>query len=116
MKLHGVRRLIVISMLEKARAVPMQAFSMNKSFCRRICVDRTRTRRQWNMRSYSDLDWLILRPTVLSNKPATGNIRIYSAGRDETAHTIIRADVAAFLVQQLISNEHLGRAVIIAND
>jgi hypothetical protein len=50
---------------------------------------------------------------VLNDHAATGNVKVFQ-GHD-TAHTITRADVAQFCVDQLTSDEHVGGAVTIAN-
>ncbi len=63
----------------------------------------------------SDLDWVILRPAFLSDDTATGNVRVFSAESGEKAHKITRADLAAFMIAQLSSDEHLHQAVAIAN-
>ncbi len=59
--------------------------------------------------SGSELDWVITRPAILTGKPATGDVRIFSAGNRDQAHSITRSDLAAFLVTQLTSDDHLGR-------
>lgn len=46
---------------------------------------------------------------------ATGDVRVYDPDSGEKAHTITRGDLAAFLVAQLTGDEHVGRAVTIAN-
>ena len=57
-----------------------------------------------------------MRPTILTDDPATGSVRTHDpADGDAQAHTITRADVAAFLVDQLTGDEHLHRSVTIAN-
>jgi len=63
----------------------------------------------------SNLDWVILRPAILNDDPATGNIRVFSAETGEKAHKITRADLAGFMVAQLSDNEHLHQAVTVAN-
>jgi len=63
----------------------------------------------------SESDWVITRPSVLTEKPATGDVRIFSVDNRDKAHSITRADLAAFLVAQLTSNDHLRQAVTIAN-
>ena len=64
----------------------------------------------------SRLDWIILRPAILSDDPAQGNVRVFEAGTGEKAHKITRSDLAAFMVAQLSSDEHLRQAVTIANN
>jgi NAD(P)H-binding len=63
----------------------------------------------------SELDWVITRPAILTEKPATGDVRIFSADNRSKAHSITRSDLAAFLVAQLTSDNHLRQAVTIAN-
>jgi uncharacterized protein YbjT (DUF2867 family) len=46
----------------------------------------------------SALDWTIVRPTVLNDKPARGRIRAPTDLSDTHGGTIARADVAEFVV------------------
>ena len=64
----------------------------------------------------SGLDWIILRPAILSDDPAKGDVRVFEAGTGEKAHKITRSDLASFMVAQLSSDEHLHQAVTIANN
>ena len=61
------------------------------------------------------LDWIIVRLPFLSDDPATGDVHVFSAESGETAHKLTRDDLAAFMVAQLSSDEHLHKAVAIAN-
>ncbi len=63
----------------------------------------------------SGLDWIIVRLPFLSDDPATGNIHVFSADSGEIAHKLTRADLAAFMVAQLSSDEYLQKAVAVAN-
>jgi NAD(P)H-binding len=63
--------------------------------------------------SASGIDFVIVRPAMLVDHAATGNVKVFQ-GHD-TAHKITRADVAQFCVDQLTSDEHVGGAVTIAN-
>jgi uncharacterized protein YbjT (DUF2867 family) len=63
----------------------------------------------------SDLDWAIVRPAILNDEPATGNVRVYTPESGDEARKITRADLASFLVAQLSTDEHLRHAVTIAN-
>jgi putative NADH-flavin reductase len=49
----------------------------------------------------SGLDWTIVRPGLLTNRPATGQYRVLTAPKDWRFGTISRADVADFLVRQV---------------
>ena len=60
----------------------------------------------------SNLDWVIVRPGGLTNGPATGD---YKAGVNVklTASQVSRADVAAFVLQQLDNDTYLRQAAAI---
>jgi putative NADH-flavin reductase len=115
MQRHGVRRLVVTSMVgegDSAANTPFYLKIMLATFLRGATPDKA------NMESTvsaSDLDWVITRPAILTEKPATGDVRIFSADSRDVAHSITRADLAAFLVAQLTSDDHLRQAVTIAN-
>jgi putative NADH-flavin reductase len=49
----------------------------------------------------SRLDWTIVRPTILTDGPRTGNYRVLVDPGDWTSGFISRADVADFLVKQI---------------
>lgn len=61
----------------------------------------------------SGLAFVIARPPMLSDDPETGSVRIITG--EAKGHRITRGDLAQFLVDQLRSDEHLGRAVVVAN-
>ena len=61
----------------------------------------------------STLDWIIVRPTVLNDKPARGRIRALTDLSGVHGGTISRADVADFVVQQLTSDIWLRKAPLI---
>ena len=56
----------------------------------------------------SDLDWLVVRPGVLTNGPATGEYRVLRRPGEWRNGIISRADVAHFIVGQLEA-DRLGR-------
>lgn len=64
----------------------------------------------------TDLEWTILRPPRLLDKPRTGKIRI---GVDRFAlkggSTISRADLADVAVRELESDEHIKKAIAVAD-
>lgn len=59
----------------------------------------------------SGLNWTIVRPTGLTNDPATGQIRVGSSGRGR----ISRADVAAFVLNQLVDDTSFSRSITISS-
>lgn len=62
----------------------------------------------------SDLDWTIVRVPMLFDGPATGQIRVGYVGKGVGAR-ICRADVAAFMLQQLTSDAHRQDAPVISH-
>lgn len=115
MQRHGVRRLVVTSMIGEGGS------KENATFYERLLVstflrgtDKDKAAMESAVEA-SDLDWIILRPALLSDDPATGNVRVFSAETSEKAHKITRADLAAFMVAQLSNNEYLHQAITIAN-
>lgn len=61
----------------------------------------------------STLDWTIVRPTVLNDKPARGDIKALTDLSFVHGGTIARADVAEFVVQQLAADTWLRKAPLI---
>lgn len=60
----------------------------------------------------SGLDWTVVRPTGLTDKPATGRRRALETGDGGTlGGTIPRADLAAFLLEVIADSSFVGRAV-----
>lgn len=62
----------------------------------------------------STLDWVIVRPTRLTNGPLLGTCRIIENYAGMSAK-ISRADLAAFMLAQLTSDQYLHRAPGITN-
>jgi uncharacterized protein YbjT (DUF2867 family) len=62
---------------------------------------------EWIIRS-SGLDWTIVRPGLLTNRPGTSRYRVLTASKDWRFGVISRADVADFLVRQVDNRELLG--------
>lgn len=59
----------------------------------------------------SGLDWIVVRPGGLTDKPATGD---YKVGFSVKAGQVARADVAAFLLQRTTDDTYLRQAVSIS--
>jgi putative NADH-flavin reductase len=56
----------------------------------------------------SGLDWTIVRPGLLTNRPATGQYRVLTKPRDWRFGVISRAGVADFLVRQIDDRALIG--------
>jgi uncharacterized protein YbjT (DUF2867 family) len=61
----------------------------------------------------SATDWVLVRPTVLNDKPARGSVRALTDLAGVHGGTIARADVAKFVVAQVTGDEWLRRAPLI---
>lgn len=115
MRRHGVRRLIVTSSIgvgvgDANTSVPVKV--VVATFLRASTVDKAGM--EAAVRA-SGLDWVITRPAVLSDRPATGDVRVLSTSSRAKAKTVTRADLATFLVAQLTGDDHLRAAVTVAN-
>jgi uncharacterized protein YbjT (DUF2867 family) len=62
----------------------------------------------------STLDWTIVRPMVLNDKPARGRIKALTDLSGVHGGTIARADVADFVVQQLAADTWLRKSPLIS--
>ena len=69
--------------------------------------------RQEDIIRQSGLDWVIVRPVVLNDKPATGLIQAATDLAGIHGGTISRADVAGFVVAQLTSDLWLRKTPLI---
>jgi putative NADH-flavin reductase len=114
MKSSGARRLIVISAFGVGDSVDQAGWFVEHvilpTLLRGSTEDKAAT--EAVVRA-SDIAFVIVRPAMLTDQAATGNVKIFQG--HETAHKITRADVAQFCVDQLTSDEHVGSAVTIAN-
>jgi putative NADH-flavin reductase len=69
---------------------------------------------EWIIRS-SGLDWTIVRPGLLTNRPATGQYRVLTVPNDWRFGTISRADVADFIVRQIDDRALIGTTPLLVN-
>ncbi len=79
-----------------------------KTFLRRSTADKTEMESLVRGRN---AEWTIIRPAVLTDKPATSALRVFSASTHDRARSATRHDLATFLVAQLIIDDHLGQAI-----
>lgn len=94
----GVPRFVCVSSLS-AREPDLSAYGASKARAERLVMA-------------SGLDWTIIRPGGLEDGPATG---VYRAGLDRSiGGQVSRADVAAFALAQLASDEYLHKTPAIA--
>lgn len=120
MQALGVRRLIAVTMHGICES---QAHS---GIWRKLIFDRgvvpllmqheviDKTLQEQTIRN-STLDWVIVRPTRLTNGPQTGDYRVAVELRLGLHAKVSRADVAAFMLEQLNTSMYLRRTPAISN-
>ena len=69
---------------------------------------------EWIIKS-SGLDWTIVRPGLLTNRPATHRYRVLTRSEDWRSGTISRADVADFLVRSVDDRAQIGTTPLLIN-
>jgi putative NADH-flavin reductase len=69
---------------------------------------------EWIIRS-SGLDWTIVRPGLLTDRPASGRYCILTASKDWRFGAISRADAADFLVRQIDDRALIGTTPLLIN-
>ena len=111
---QGISRLIFVSAFgvgETYRDVPLLPRVFMRLLLRDIYRDKsageTAIRR-------SGLDWTIVYPTGLTNAPPSGTYRVGERLALHGFPTISRADLAAFLVQQIEDGSHSKKGVLIS--
>jgi putative NADH-flavin reductase len=110
----GVKRLIVISALGVGESVEQAGFFyehlLMPTFLRGTMKDKAEMEAEVTR---SGVEWVIVRPPILTDGEATGSVQVVAGV--EHANRITRADLATFIVDQLTSNEWVGKAVTITN-
>jgi putative NADH-flavin reductase len=118
MKKQGVRRLVITSTLSAKDPNNLSDFKI-KSLVSLVkvtmhdayedIVSTAETVRN------SDLDWTIVRLTMLNNRPKSGKVRAGYVGRGDVGTWISRADVADFMLKQVQDTKYLRQAPAITN-
>lgn len=112
---EGVRRLVVVSAMGVSESADQAGFVYGRlllpTMMRGVVSDKTRMENEVDT---SGLEFVIARPAQLTDEGENGGLKVIPAS--EKAHHTRRGDLARFLVAQLTSDVHLGRAVVVAND
>jgi putative NADH-flavin reductase len=113
MRRNGVRRLLKISVVGAGESVKNAGFFnehlLMRTFLRGLLVDKAGMEAEIEG---SNLDWTLV-PPMLTDGEKTGVARVLSTEGGEKAHKIGRADLAAFMVQQLESSRYVRQAVTV---
>ncbi|SCX23610.1 putative sugar epimerase YhfK [Agrobacterium sp. DSM 25558] len=114
MEQQNSRRLVCITGLGAGDSRGHGGFFFDRLFLplmlRKVYEDKNR---QEDAIRASTLDWTIVRPTVLNDKPARGGIKALTDLSGVHGGTIARADVAEFVVQQLATDTWLRKVPLI---
>ena len=116
MRNEGVRRLVVTSAMGVGDsgevAGSFYEYVLVPTFLRGTMKDKAEMER--DLAAATELDWVVVRPAALTDDEATGDVRVFADDEDGKAHKIARADVAAFMLEQLESDSHLRQRATIA--
>ncbi len=114
MQRHNVRRLLCITGIGAGNSRGHGGFFYNRLiqpiFLKTIYRDKDR---QEKIVQDSGLDWLIIRPAILTNGRALTKFSVVQQMRGLQAGKISRADVAEWTVDQLENDKYLYRAVVL---
>jgi putative NADH-flavin reductase len=69
--------------------------------------------RQEELVRNSDLEWVVVRPGFLTNKPLTGTYRALTELQGVTAGKISRADVAHFILSEIKEKAYLFKTPLL---
>jgi len=115
MTTHRVRRIVAISTLGAGETrADVGWFARNVLFgfvLRNEVADKEAMERHFGS---TDLDWIVVRVSLLTNEAARGSFRVADDGSIHGIGKISRSDVADFMLAQLQSDSWLRRKPVIA--
>jgi putative NADH-flavin reductase len=109
---HNIKRLIVISAAgvgESWSQISWLPRFLFKTLLRNVFADHIM---QEQIVKKSSLDWTIVRAAVLTNKAASGN---YQASNTTPVRKIARADLAEFLVHQVLDKSYIQKTISVTS-
>ena len=117
MERHGVRRIVVLSaagaLHEPAGSVVgTVGLMLARAYLPRVYAEHRAMLEELRKR---DLDWIAVRPVILTKGPYTGRYRVSVEGIPRGGYRISREDVADFMIRQLTSDEFVRKMPAIAN-
>jgi putative NADH-flavin reductase len=113
MEEQGVSRLVAVTGFgagDSRRAMSLLERAGHRAVLGKPYADKDR---QEAMIEASDLDWTILRPTILTKGERTGRARVLDDPRDWRNGLISRADVAVCALDEIEQRTHPRRAVVL---
>ncbi len=114
MEKSGTRRIVCESSLGVGESRNQASFVFGKIimplFLKGVFEDKARQESELRQ---SNLDWVIVRPAQLTNGPRSGGYSVVT-DNSKVGKQISRADVAAFMLEQLADERYLKQTVAIA--
>jgi putative NADH-flavin reductase len=113
MSYAGVRRAVVesVAFLFRDSVVP-PAYLLGRLFFPRTVADAAAMERKF---SESDLDWTMVRPPELTDKPYTGQYRMLEGHLPRFGFKISRANVADFMIKAAENHSSIRKVVGVCN-
>ena len=114
MKHTGVRRLVCISALGVGDSKGHGGFVFDRLFQPLLLGQayKDKERQEATIRA-SSLDWVVVRPTQLTNHPARGSVRAFTDLTGFHGGKVSREDVAKFVVEQLTTDTWLTQTPVV---
>ena len=111
---NGVRRLVCISALGVGDSRGHGGFVFDRLFQPLLLSHayKDKDRQEAAIRA-SSLDWVVVRPAMLTDDPARGGVRAVTDLAGVNGGKIARADVARFVVEQLTTDTWLRRTPVL---
>ncbi|WP_340672010.1 SDR family oxidoreductase [Bradyrhizobium ottawaense] len=111
---NGVRRLVCISALGVGDSRGHGGFVFDRLFQPLLLSQayKDKDRQEAAIRA-SSLDWVVVRPAMLTDDPARGSVRTVTDLAGVNGGKIARADVARFVVEQLTADTWLRRTPVL---
>lgn len=114
MRRRGLRRLIAITGIGAGDSRGHGGFLFDRLIMplllRKVYADKNR---QEQIVAESGLEWVLVRPAILNDKPPRGKVRALVDLNGFHGGTIARGDVAKFVIDQLGSDAFLGKRPLI---
>jgi len=109
----GVRRVVVesVAFLFRNSIVP-PAYLLGRLFFPRTVADASAMERIFEE---SELDWTMVRPPELTDKPYTGSYRAREDHLPRFGFTVSRADVADFMIKAVEDRSSIGKIAGVCN-
>ena len=105
----GVRRLVIVSNFCVLSETPRDSVGKAMLFLGRISLRNVLPDQRQALEEVrqSHLEWVVVRPLALTDAPGRGTWRVALDGLPQRGRRIARADVAAFMLDQLASKDYL---------